>query len=167
VKISLICAAARNGVIGRDNQLLWRLKSDLRRFRDLTTGKPLIMGRKTFLSIGRPLPNRDNIIVTRDRAFAPPGVIVTHSLAEAFDKAEACAKARGVDEIMIGGGGDIYAQTIDRADRLFMTEVDLDPEGDAVFPPIDRTHWLEIKREQHAMGPDNEAAYSFVDYVRR
>ncbi len=158
---------ARNRVIGRDNQLLWRLKSDLRHFRDLTTGKPLIMGRKTFESIGRPLPNRDNIIVSRDEAYRAEGVFVVRSLDEAFRKAGECAAVRGVDQIMVGGGGDIYAQAIAHADALHLTEVDLEPEGDALFPAIDRQVWREISRKEHPAGPDDEAAFRFVDYVRR
>jgi dihydrofolate reductase len=167
LKTSLICAVARNRVIGRDNQLLWRLKSDLRHFRDLTTGKPVIMGRKTHESIGRPLPNRDNIVVTRDKAFAADGIFVAHTLDEAFRMAGDCAKKRGVDEIMVAGGGDIYAQTIGKADALYLTEVDLEPEGDALFPPVDHALWQEISRKTHPKGPDDEAAFSFVDYVRR
>ncbi len=167
LKTSLICAVARNRVIGRDNQLLWRLKSDLRRFRELTTGKPVIMGRKTHESIGRPLPNRDNIVVTRDKAFAADGILVVNSLDEAFRIAEDCAKKRGIDEIIVAGGGDIYDQTIGRASVLYLTEVDLEPEGDAWFPSIDRALWKEISRKTHPRGPDDEAAFSFVDYVRR
>jgi dihydrofolate reductase len=165
--LSLIAAVARNGVIGRDNRLLWRLKTDLRRFRDLTTGKPLVMGRKTFDSIGRPLPNRDTIVVTRDPAFAADGVRVAHSLEDAIHVGEACARERGVSEIMIGGGGEIYAQAIGSADRLHLTEVALEPEGDALFPRIDATLWRETARKAFPKGPDDEAAFSFVDYVRR
>jgi dihydrofolate reductase len=167
LKISLICAVARNRVIGRDNQLLWRLKSDLRHFRDLTTGKPVIMGRKTHESIGRPLPNRDNIVVTRDRSFAADGIFIVHALDEAFRLADECAKKRGVDEIMVAGGGDIYGQAIGKANALYLTEVDLEPEGDAWFPAIDRHLWQETSRKSHPKGPDDEAAFSFVDYVRR
>jgi dihydrofolate reductase len=167
LKTALICAFARNRVIGRDNQLLWRLKSDLRHFRDLTTGKPVIMGRKTHESIGRPLPNRDNIVVTRDKAFAAEGILVVHGLEEAFRVAEACAAKRGVEEIMVAGGGDIYAQTIAGADELYLTEVDIAPEGDAWFPIIDRAVWKETSRKAHPKGPDDEAAFSFVHYLRR
>ncbi len=167
MKIALIAAVARNGVIGRDNQLLWRLKTDLRRFRDLTTGKPLVMGRKTFESIGRPLPNRDNIVVTRDPAFAADGVRIARSLDEAIALGRASAEARGGDEIMIGGGGDIYAQTIETADRLYLTEVELEPAGDAVFPRVDPARWRETARRSFPKGPDDEAAFTFIDYVRR
>ncbi len=165
--IALIAAVARNGVIGRDNQLLWRLKTDLRRFRDLTTGKPLVMGRKTFDSIGRPLPNRDTIVVTRDPAFAAVGVEIARSLEQALALGRKAAERRGVDEIMIGGGGDIYAQTIGQADRLYLTEVALEPDGDAVFPLVDPSFWRETARRSFPAGPDDEAAFTFIDYVRR
>jgi dihydrofolate reductase len=167
LKIALVAAAARNHVIGRDNRLLWRIKADLRHFRDLTIGKPVIMGRKTFQSIGKPLPNRDTIVITRDAGFAAEGVVVVRTLDEAFEAAEAAAAARGVSDIMVAGGGDIYAQTIGRADRLHMTEVDAEPDGDAYFPAIDRKLWRETRREAHRKGPDDDAAYCFVDYLRR
>jgi dihydrofolate reductase len=167
VKISLVVAVARNNVIGKDNRLLWRIKADLRHFRELTLGKPVIMGRKTFQSIGKPLPGRDNIVVTRDASFAPEGVTIAASLDDAFAVARQLAKERGAKEIMVAGGGDIYAQTIGMADRLHITEVDLDIEGDAVFPTIDRKVWREKRRVAHPKGPDDDAAYAFVDYVRR
>jgi dihydrofolate reductase len=165
--ISLIAAVALNRVIGRDNQLLWRIKPDLRRFRELTLGKPVIMGRKTFESIGRPLPGRDNIVVTRDAAFHAEGVVVARSLDEALRIAGETAVKGGGRDIMIAGGGDIYAQTIDGADRLHITEVEMEPDGDAWFPVIDRKTWRETSRERHAKGPDDDAAYAFVDYARR
>jgi dihydrofolate reductase len=166
VKITLVAAIARNNVIGKDNRLLWRIKADLRHFRELTLGKPVIMGRKTFQSIGKPLPGRDNIVVTRDAAFAAEGVTVVASLHEAFAAARRLAAERGVQEIMVAGGGDIYAQTIGMADRLHMTEVDLDIDGDALFPAIDRKVWREKRRVAQPKGPDDDAAYAFVDYVR-
>jgi dihydrofolate reductase len=165
--LTLIAAVARNRVIGGSNQLLWRIKADLRHFRDHTLGKPLIMGRKTFESIGRPLPGRDTIVVTRDAGFAAAGASVVSSLDEAFARGKALAESRGVSEIMIAGGGEIYAQTIAQADRLLITEVALEPDGDAFFPKIDRQTWRETKRETHAKGPDDDAAYAFVDYRRR
>lgn len=166
MKITLVAAIARNNVIGKDNRLLWRIKADLRHFRELTLGKPVIMGRKTFQSIGKPLPGRDNIVVTRDAAFAAEGVTVVASLHEAFAAARRLAAERGVQEIMVAGGGDIYAQTIGMADRLHMTEVDLDIDGDALFPAIDRKVWREKRRVAQPKGPDDDAAYAFVDYVR-
>ncbi len=165
--VTLIAAVADNRVIGRGNQLLWRIKPDLRHFRDHTLAKPVIMGRKTFESIGRPLPGRDNIVVTREKAFAPEGIFVAHSLEAAFAKAEECAALRNTHDIMIAGGGDIYAQTITRAHRLVITEVALSPDGDAFFPEIDRKIWQETTREPHPKGPDDDAAFAFVEYRRR
>jgi dihydrofolate reductase len=166
MKIALIAAVALNRVIGRDNQLLWRIKTDLRHFRDLTLAKPVIMGRKTFESIGRPLPGRDNIVLTRDAEFSGDGIFTVRTLDEAFEKAHALGKISGAKEIMVAGGGDIYAQTMDRADRLYITEVDLSPEGDAFFPEISLKIWKEKRREPHVRGPDDDAAYAFVDYEK-
>jgi dihydrofolate reductase len=160
--LSLIAAVAKNGVIGGDNRLLWRIKADLRHFRELTLGKPVIMGRKTYDSIGKPLPGRTNIVVTRDKTLRIDGATVVHDLAAAL----AAAKAIG-GEIMIAGGADIYAQTIGMAERLYLTDVDLEPDGDAIFPPVDRAIWKEARRISHPKGPDDDAAYAFVDYVRR
>lgn len=165
--LCLIAAVARNGVIGGDNRLLWRIKADLRHFRDLTLGKPVVMGRKTFLSIGRPLPGRDNVVLTRDLEFVAEGVHVARDLDSALALAGDLADGRRTAEIMVAGGGEIYSQTIDRADRLHITEVDMSPEGDARFPAIDRLLWKETGREAHARGPDDDAAYAFVDYARR
>jgi dihydrofolate reductase len=165
--ISLVAAVAQNRVIGRDNQLLWRIKADLQHFRKLTLGKPVIMGRKTFESIGRPLPGRDNIVVTRDNGFTADGVFAVASLDEAFVKARELGKERDTDDIMVAGGGDIYKQTIAMADRLYITEVGMTIEGDAWFPEIDRAIWRETGRESHPKGPDDDASFAFVDYVRR
>jgi dihydrofolate reductase len=166
-RIALIAAVARNRVIGGDNRLLWRIKADLRHFRDLTLGKPVIMGRKTFVSIGRPLPGRDNIVVTRDEDFRADGVRIVRSLDDARDLAEALAAGRLVSEIMVAGGAEIYDQMIGRADRLYITEIELDADGDARFPEIDPKVWSETSRRAHPRGPDDDAAYSFVDYKRR
>jgi dihydrofolate reductase len=167
VTISLIAAVARNRVIGRDNRLLWRIKADLRHFRDLTLGKPVIMGRKTYESIGKPLPGRDTVIVTRDADFRAEGARIVRNLDDARDLALALAAGRLVTEIMVAGGAEVYAQMIDRADRLYVTEVDLAPEGDALFPEIDRSLWRETSRRPQPKGPDDDAAYAFVDYKRR
>jgi dihydrofolate reductase len=161
--VALIAAVARNGAIGARNGLPWRLPSDLKRFKALTMGKPLIMGRKTFQSIGRPLPGREIVVVTRDPGYAPEGVAVARDLDEALRIGEARARASGSDEIVVAGGGEIYAQTIGRASRLHITEVDLAPEGDAYFPPIDRATWGEAAREIGARGPRDEADFTFVD----
>jgi dihydrofolate reductase len=163
--LSLVAAVARNGVIGGGNKLLWRLPTDMKRFRALTMGKPLIMGRKTYESIGKPLPGRETIVVTRDPTYKIEGA---HIVAD-IDAALALAKslptgAQG--DIIIAGGGEIYAQTIGRADRLFITEVDLAPEGDVRFPAIDPAVWREAPREKPARGERDDAGFVFVDYVR-
>jgi dihydrofolate reductase len=163
----LIAAVARNGVIGAENRLLWRLSSDLKRFKALTMGKPLVMGRKTFASVGRPLPGRETIVVTRDKDFTALGALVAHSLEAALTLAAERAAAMGGDVIVIAGGGEVYAQTIGMAARLAITEVALAPEGDARFPPIDRIEWCEVRREQPERGPRDEADIVFVDYERR
>jgi len=166
--LALIAAVARNGVIGRDNQLLWRIKSDLQHFRRQTIGRPVLMGRKTFDSIGQPLPARLTIVITRDESFQAEGVLTASSIDEGVKLAERSASASiNAERVMVAGGGEIYAQTINRAARLFITEVDIEVEGDAFFPKIDRAKWLESKRESHPRGPDDEAVFSFVEYVRR
>jgi dihydrofolate reductase len=165
--IALVAAVARNGVIGADNKLIWKLSTDLKRFRALTWGKPLVMGRRNFESIGRPLPGRETIVVTRNADFAPAGVRIAQNIEAALALAEEIGRERNADEIIIAGGGEIYRQTIDRADRLFITEVDLAPEGDAHFPAIDPALWREVKRERGLRGVRDEAEFTYVDYVRR
>lgn len=167
VPLVLVAAVARNGVIGANGGLPWRLSSDLKRFKALTWGKPLVMGRKTFASIGRALPGRDTIAVTHDPAFASPGVLVAHSVEEALDLAAERAHAMGADHIIIAGGGEIYAQTIARAARLFVTEVALDAEGEARFPPINLREWRETARKTGERGPRDDANFAFVEYERR
>ena len=165
--VCLVVAVARNGVIGRDNKLLWRLKTDLRRFRSLTIGRPVIMGRKTFESIGKPLPGRKTIVVSRDPHFSADGVAVASSIEGAFEAADLAAAELGVDEIAIAGGAEIYRLAMPFADRLYVTEVGLDPEGDAYFADVDRTVFVEVRRIAHAAGGEDEAAFVFVDYERR
>jgi dihydrofolate reductase len=165
--IWIVAAVARNGVIGANGGLAWRLSSDLKRFKALTMGKPLVMGRKTFLSVGRPLPGREIVVATRDRSFAPERALVAHSLEAALNLASERAQAMGADAIVIAGGAEIYAQTIARARRLFITEVGLDAEGDVRFPPIDPKRWREAKREKGKRGPKDEAEFEFVEYERR
>jgi dihydrofolate reductase len=163
----LVAAVARNGVIGSDQGLPWRLSSDLKRYKALTWGKPMVMGRKTYLTIGRALPGRETIVVTRDPDFAAPGVAVAHDLEAALDLAAERARALGASEIIIAGGGEIYAQTIGRATRLLITEVALDGKGETRFPPIEPAHWREVARENGERGPRDEADFAFVDYERR
>ena len=166
-RISLVVAVAQNGVIGQRGTLPWRIPEDLKRFKALTMGKPLVMGRKTFQSIGRRLPGRETIVVTRDRGFCSEGAFVAHSLEAALELAAQRAAAMGADAIILAGGGELYAQTIGRADRLAVTEVALEPQGDARFPPIDPKLWREARRERGVRGPRDEADFAFVDYERR
>ena len=162
--LSLIAAVARNGVIGGGNKLLWRLPTDMKRFRALTIGKPLIMGRKTYESIGKPLSGRETIIVTRDRSFAVEGAHVVGDLDAAL--ALAMRLAGPDDEVISAGGAEIYSQTIGRADRLFITEVDLAPGGDATFPRIDPAVWREARRNKPERGERDEADFAFVEYEK-
>lgn len=164
--IVLIAAVAANGVIGRGNALPWRLKSDMAHFRALTMGKPVVMGRRTFLSIGKPLQGRTTITVSRDQNFAAPGLVVAPNLAAAFAVARGDALRRGVDEIFVGGGTAIYTQAMAAATRLAITEVRAAFEGDARFPPIEREAWQEIARDEHEPGAGDEAAFAFVTYRR-
>jgi dihydrofolate reductase len=166
VSTVLVAAVARNGIIGANGGLPWRLSSDLKRFKALTWGKPLVMGRKTFDSIGRALPGRETIVVTRDPTFAPSGVLVVHNLDAALDLAAERADAVGADDIIICGGAEIYAQTIARAHHLFVTEVALDAEGEARFPPINPHEWRETSREIGDRGPRDDADFAFVSYKR-
>ena len=167
MKIVLVAAIGDNSVIGRDGQLPWRLKSDLQHFRKVTMNRPVIMGRKTHESIGRLLPGRTNIVLTRDLSLIAPGAVLATSLNAALDYARADAAKRGVDEIMVIGGGDIFVATLAMADRLEITHVHVSPEGDALFPPIDPEVWDEISREDHYAGPDDEASFTLATYVRR
>ena len=163
----MIAAVAKNGVIGDDNRLLWRLRSDLKRFRALTWGMPVIMGRKTFDSIGRPLPGRESVVLTHKRMLRIDGAHVVHSLDEAMAVAGTCAQRMGVGEAHVIGGGEIYRAFMPHAQRLEITEVALEPTGDATFPAILRSEWREVKREAHKAGPDDEADFAFVTYSRR
>ena len=143
MKISLIVAVSRNGAIGLNNQLPWYLPEDLKYFKSVTMGKPLIMGRKTFDSIGRPLPGRANIVLTRDPQWTSDGVEVVQSVEQALVAGEIACEAADVDEIMVIGGEQIYRMTIDLADRIYLTQVDTDVEGDAFFPNIDLNNWSQ------------------------
>jgi len=150
-------ARARNGVIGRAGALPWRLGSDMRRFRALTLGKPVIMGRKTWESLPRrPLSGRMNIVLTRDAAFEAKGAIVSDDFEEAFEIAREQAADDGVDEVCVIGGADLFALALPRANRIYLTEVEGYPDGDVLMPPIDETGWREVKRETTAAGPDED-----------
>lgn len=161
-QLALVVAVARNGVIGRDGGLPWRLSSDLKLFRRLTMGKPLIMGRRTFASLGKPLDGRDNIVVTRDTTFSANSVEVFGDLAPAIARARELAIGRGVNEIMVIGGADIYAQVLPLADRLYWTEVDAEPDGDTRFPAFDRGQWREVSREPVPQGPKDDHSAALI-----
>ena len=167
IKIVLVAAIGENNVIGRDGQLPWRLKSDLKHFRELTIGKPVIMGRKTFASIGKPLKDRTNIVLTRDLSVVVPGGALATSLDAALDYARKDAIRRGVDEIMIIGGSDVFAAMMPQADRLEITHVHATPEGDALFPPIDPAVWQKVDYAVHKAGPDDDADFTVVTYLRQ
>ncbi len=165
-EIVLVVAVAENGVIGADNGIPWKLKTDLQRFKAITIGKPIVMGRKTFLSLRRPLPGRTNIVVTRDPAFRAAGAVVTTSLEQALLLARADALRRSAAEIAVIGGAEIYAQCMDIADRLDVTEVHLRANGDTGFPPIDPARWKEVSRVRHEPGAGDSAAFSYVCHRR-
>jgi dihydrofolate reductase len=164
--ITLIVAVAKNGVIGKSGGLPWRLSSDLKTFRRLTMGKPLVMGRRTFQSLGKPLDGRDNIVVTRDRSFRADGADIVPDLDAALILARRYGAQRHVGEIMVIGGGDIYAQVLPIATRLYWTEVDAEPEGDTWFPAFDRAAWREVAREDIPRGPKDDAAATLVTLER-
>jgi dihydrofolate reductase len=162
----IVVAYARNRVIGRDNGLPWQLPSDLKHFKGATMGRPMIMGRKTFLSIGKALPGRTSIVVTRDPSFHAEGSLVAPSIEAAIRIAEDVAQRDAVDEIMITGGGEIYAQALPFVDRIIATEIALDVEGHARFPTLDPADWLEMSRTAVARGPRDDADYEIVIYDR-
>jgi dihydrofolate reductase len=163
----LIAAVADNGVIGSRGAIPWRLKGDQQRFKAMTMGKPVVMGRKTFVSLRRPLPGRTNIVVTRDAGFRAAGAVVTTSFADARAVAVGDALRRSAGEIAVIGGADIYAQWIDIAGRLEITEVHARPEGDTHFAAIDAADWEEVARVRNPAGPDDSADFSYVTYRRR
>jgi dihydrofolate reductase len=168
MNIVLIAAVADNGVIGRGGAMPWRLKSDMRHFRALTMDRPVVMGRKTYLSLWiKPLPRRTNIVVSRDPAFTAPGILVAPSLDAALRAARGDALRRRADAIMVIGGADIFAQAMPVADRLEITQIHAAPAGDAGFPAIDAGVWRESAREAHPAGPDDDAAYDFVTYLKQ
>jgi dihydrofolate reductase len=154
--ISLIVAVAKNGVIGDKNRLPWRLSADLRYFKSLTMGKPIIMGRNTWESLPGILPGRRHIVITRDQDYRAEGCELVHSLDEALEV------AGEVPEVMIVGGGVLYRQTLPRADRLYLTRVEADVPGDTFFPDIDRHQWQEVSREAHVADERNQFDYTFI-----
>ena len=166
MEIVFVVAIAENGVIGAGNAIPWRLKSDMIRLKALTIGKPVVMGRKTFESLPRPLPGRTNIVITRDKDYRANGAVVTTSSADALSVARGDALRRSVAEIAVLGGAEIYKQWLPSADRLEITEVHARPDGDTVFE-IDKAQWDEVARERHPAGANDSADFSYVTYRRR
>jgi dihydrofolate reductase len=166
VPIILVVAVAENGVIGRDNQLPWRIRSDLKFFKSVTLNKPVVMGRKTYRSIGKPLPGRTNIVITRQQDFAAPGILVAPGIDQALSAARGDALRRGADAIAVIGGTEIFAQTLPLADRLILTLVHANPPGDTYFPPVDPAVWREAERLPQPKGPDDEYGFTIVNYER-
>jgi dihydrofolate reductase len=166
IPIAMIAALSRNGVIGVDNQLPWYLPEDLKFFKRMTQAKPLVMGRKTFDSIGRALPGRLNIVVTRDPDFHAEGVRVCHDLESALALADQQATIDGAEEIMVMGGAQIYAQALSLASHLYLTEVEVELQGDAHFPAFDAAEWEEVQRVPGEPA-EGQPSYSFVHYRRR
>ncbi|MBB2685002.1 dihydrofolate reductase [Rhizobium sophoriradicis] len=167
IRRTIIAAVARNGTIGRDGDMPWRLSSDLKRFRALTLGKPVVMGRKTYDSIGKPLPGRPNVVISRQTAIDHPDVNMAHSLPEAMDAADRLARETAADEICIIGGGQIYAQAINLADRLCITHVEADLDGDASFPEIDPDLWQAGETIAVPAGERDNYPTRYVVYERR
>lgn len=166
VTLAMIAAVARNGVIGSGNALPWRLPTDFRFYKTTTMGKPLIMGRKTFESIGRPLPGRINIVVSRSGFAAPQGVEVFDGLERALAHAQRTAEQIGVDEVFINGGGMLYAQALPLADRLYITHVDAEPSGDALFPAFDPAEWEVTEIAGYSAGETDSHPFTIRRYDR-
>jgi dihydrofolate reductase len=160
--VALIVAVAENGVIGREGGLPWRLSGDLRYFKAVTMGKPIIMGRKTFESIGRPLPGRPNLVVSRNRGFSSDGIEVFDGL----DVAVAHAEGLGLGEVMVIGGAGLYEAALKLADRIYLTEVHAAVEGDVTFPAFERAGWTETSRERHSASEKDDHDHSFVVFDR-
>ena len=167
VPVAMIAAVAENGVVGNGNAIPWRLPSDFAHFKRTTLGKPLVMGRLTFESIGRPLPGRTNIVVSRRTNYQPEGVLVVSSLQAALERAQAIAATDGAAEVMIGGGAQIYAEALPFADRLYITHVALSPVGDAYFPPIDPAVWEPAGTIEVPPSPADTASYRVAVYEKR
>ncbi|MFO7703652.1 MAG: dihydrofolate reductase [Halopseudomonas sp.] len=166
-RIALIAAMGLNHVIGRDNQLPWHLPEDLKYFRSMTWGKPIVMGRKTFDSLGRPLPGRTNIVITGQRGLQLPGASVQGSVDAALAQAGRQALLDGVDEIMVIGGETLYRQTLERADRLYLTLVEAEPAGDAWFPAVDAAQWQLVEERSVPGAADYPAhRYQVLDRIR-
>jgi dihydrofolate reductase len=165
--VIFVVAMAENRVIGRDNIMPWHVRSDLKRFKALTWGKPMIMGRRTFQSIGKPLPGRESVVITKDPAFRAEGAHIVHSTEAALERARQLAVELRSDEIAVIGGGDIFRQMLGEAHRIYVTEIHAQPEGDAFFPELDPGQWVEESRERHDPGEKDDHAFTYVEYVPR
>ena len=156
MKISIVVAMASNGVIGRDNELPWHLPADLQHFKETTMGKPILMGRKTWESIGRPLPGRTNIVITRDTAYRAEGCVVVNSIDAALEASS------GQDEVMVIGGAEFYRQVLPLADTIYLTRIHATISGDTCFPELNVADWREVERSDHAADEKNPHDYSFI-----
>jgi dihydrofolate reductase len=166
IRISHVVAVALNGVIGVGGDLPWRLPSDLARFKEITMGKPIVMGRKTWEAIGRPLPGRPNIVISRSLSAVPPGVTLVRTVEAGLDYAQNLAQELGVDEICVIGGGEIYRQTLERASRIYLTRVMAEAQGDTTYPDLASDDWEEIAHEHHTEGPNDTADFDLVTLER-
>lgn len=167
VDLAIVVAVAENGTIGRHNDLPWRLPEDLKHFKRVTMGHPIVMGRNTFESIGKPLPGRTNIVVTRNERWQADGVEVAHSLDDALMLANQWAHNMGVSSVMVIGGADLYRQVLPLAKRLYFTEVHAEVEGNVFFPELDDSQWSELERVSFKADNNNPYAYSFVTLERQ
>ncbi len=159
--VSLIVAVSRNGVIGCENRLIWHISEDLRRFKSLTTGHPVVMGRKTWESLGSPLPNRTNVVITRNPAYRAPGAVTVGSPEEAF------GLFPPEEEVFVIGGGEVYRQAMPLAQRLYLTEVDADYDGDTFFPDWNREQWMLTAEERYERGEKFDRPFRFLVYDRK
>jgi dihydrofolate reductase len=167
MKVSMIWAMDRNGVIGRDNDLPWRLPRDMKHFMTTTRGHPVIMGRRTFESMNRrPLPGRTNIVVTRDAGYRAPGILVAGNLTDALALAQRQCRKDGVDEVFITGGAGLYAEGLALADRLYVTEIDAQVEGDTIFPDVDWSGWRCLHSVAHGADADHDYAFTISTFER-
>ncbi|HLT07168.1 MAG TPA: dihydrofolate reductase [Cyclobacteriaceae bacterium] len=164
MKIALIVAVARNGVIGKDNQLVWKLSGDLQHFKRTTLGHFIIMGRKTYESMGKPLPGRTSIVITRDKRYEVPS---PHYVVHSLDEAIAIANSLHVEQVFVLGGAQIFAMALPLVDEMIVTEVDARPEGDTFFPPVDYSEWEKVAQEHHVKDEKNEYDYTIIRYQRK
>lgn len=165
--VALVVARGENGAIGKGGTLPWQLSTDLKFFRKVTLGKPIVMGRRTFESLGRPLDKRTNIVLTRDKDYDAPGAVVAHSIEEALRRARSVAKRDGIDEIAVIGGDSIFRETLPLAHRIYLTEVHASPPADVFLCDFDLSEWRELSREHHEPGPKDDHPFSFVLLERR